>query len=637
MSLHSFYFNGDPYLSVLKGMYDALNSAEPLIKFIGAPGTGKTRLCEKLTQFMRKKGHQVHFFEQAFASPEELRYVLSETLQLPESQNLARTLEQRLAASAESTEGRVTLIFDKADKFTITTLLDIYRFAEIQSGSQRLLNIVLCGNNGLDQRLHSSPEFQSLLQQITHNFHLLAMTKELLNQFYLSFFAEVDMQGLQLSSDALNLAYRVSRGLPSIAADIAKAIGESRIGATEFPPVSKQEVAGFIEAHNLGDSGSLTQVLPSPNQRRLYAPVFVVLAVVSVAYLFQQDSSDDPAANQDNDVEVLRESLNRDEDGQLQSNSPFVAEEETQNTVSSRQVAPPITTRSGEDITNVAANSSGTVAETQAERDLEPTSQASPELQDSGLALVTAVERGISADQLVSPVFEDLESLANAIERAEAVGLSNSAAQAEQQIATPIDDTAPAPTAMAMVDELVSSPPSSAADDVAEPLISDTDISTSVASANSSPPISESRDENTINPAAAEAATTEELSADALNESQASRVKTPRDFIDDWVAAWQDQDVEAYLNAYHPQFIPRYQDSVSSWRRLRERNINRPDWIRLGLSELEVVAESAERIEVTFWLAYEASNYQDDTQKRLVLLEADGRWLIQEEVNLAVR
>ena len=114
MSLHSFYFNGDPYLSIIKGMYDALSSAEPLIKLVGAPGTGKTRLCEKVTQYMRKKGHQAYLFEQVFDSPEELHQALTATLQLPESHNLAKQMEERLSANANS---RVTLIFDNADKF----------------------------------------------------------------------------------------------------------------------------------------------------------------------------------------------------------------------------------------------------------------------------------------------------------------------------------------------------------------------------------------------------------------------------------------------------------------------------------------------------------------------------------------
>ena len=41
-------------------------------------------------------------------------------------------------------------------------------------------------------------------------------------------------------------------------------------------------------------------------------------------------------------------------------------------------------------------------------------------------------------------------------------------------------------------------------------------------------------------------------------------------FIAAWVDAWQAQSLGAYFSAYHAEFEPRYQDSVSAWRSSRE-------------------------------------------------------------------
>ena len=59
--------------------------------------------------------------------------------------------------------------------------------------------------------------------------------------------------------------------------------------------------------------------------------------------------------------------------------------------------------------------------------------------------------------------------------------------------------------------------------------------------------------------------------------------------------------------------------------------------IQLGMTEFEIIASTPQRIEVQFWLDYASATYKDSTQKKLILEEQDGRWLIVEEVNLQVR
>lgn len=110
-----------------------------------------------------------------------------------------------------------------------------------------------------------------------------------------------------------------------------------------------------------------------------------------------------------------------------------------------------------------------------------------------------------------------------------------------------------------------------------------------------------------------------------------------RDSIDRWLDAWANQDMEAYFASYDEEFEPRYDDSLSRWRRNRTRVITNADSIKLDLSELSVVAEDDNTVEVSFWLAYESPTYSDSTLKKLILSNASGRWLILEEINLQVR
>jgi uncharacterized membrane protein len=108
-------------------------------------------------------------------------------------------------------------------------------------------------------------------------------------------------------------------------------------------------------------------------------------------------------------------------------------------------------------------------------------------------------------------------------------------------------------------------------------------------------------------------------------------------FIAAWVDAWQAQSLGAYFSAYHAEFEPRYQDSVSAWRSSRERVIDNAGWIELELSDFQYIGEEAGVIEVHFWLNYRSPTYQDDTQKKLLLGREAGEWRILEEINLQVR
>jgi hypothetical protein len=108
-------------------------------------------------------------------------------------------------------------------------------------------------------------------------------------------------------------------------------------------------------------------------------------------------------------------------------------------------------------------------------------------------------------------------------------------------------------------------------------------------------------------------------------------------FIASWADAWQAQSLESYFSAYHAEFEPRYQDSVSAWRSSRERVIDNAGWIELELSDFQYIGEEAGVIEVHFWLNYRSPTYQDDTQKKLLLGREAGEWRILEEINLQVR
>lgn len=121
------------------------------------------------------------------------------------------------------------------------------------------------------------------------------------------------------------------------------------------------------------------------------------------------------------------------------------------------------------------------------------------------------------------------------------------------------------------------------------------------------------------------------------NATQELTVDAARLDIDLWLAAWQEQNLDAYFASYHANFVPRYHPSSQRWRQDRTRVINNARSMSLALAEYEILPSTPERLEVQFWLDYKSATYADSTQKKLVLGRQAGHWLILEEINLQVR
>ena len=111
---------------------------------------------------------------------------------------------------------------------------------------------------------------------------------------------------------------------------------------------------------------------------------------------------------------------------------------------------------------------------------------------------------------------------------------------------------------------------------------------------------------------------------------------TPEQTLQNWIAAWQARDVDAYFSFYYDEFFPSGFDSVSAWQENRRRNISNREWIEMQISELSIknIAESTK--ELQFWLSYQSPGYSDRTLKQVLMRQTDQGWLITQETNLEI-
>ena len=98
-----------------------------------------------------------------------------------------------------------------------------------------------------------------------------------------------------------------------------------------------------------------------------------------------------------------------------------------------------------------------------------------------------------------------------------------------------------------------------------------------------------------------------------------------------WAAAWAAKDVKAYLGYYAKGFKTPNGEARGDWEKGRALRINAPKKIEVGVESPKVSIKDDNSATVTFRQAYRSDHLKVSSTKTLVLIKADGRWLIQQE------
>lgn len=616
MSRQSFFYSESPYLQALQGLYKALSSSEALVRLTGLPKTGKSSLCEKLMLYMQHKNFRVVYFRYAVESPDMLRTLLARELDLPNAANFARMLED----VPQDGEGKsLILLFDDAHLLSYTTLLEIYRLMQVQSGAERKLNIVLCGEPLLDQRLNRRTELKTLAMHISHNFMLHPMTNAEIAGFMGAYMKKAGLPEIKLEPAALSYFCRATGGLPGATRTLCNALVTAQIGADEGRQVSKAGILKLVRQVQ----ETAADALPTATENRVSSqwavlgPVAVVVIGASIGTLYQQLLG----SAEVNSVTAVTESS-----AEVSAlDSPFA---ETPEAVADGATAD-VTVPAIEQTIPAPVIAAPAVAD-------EPIV-----ISDSDLVLVSAAERGVAEIEIVEPVFEEVTAVA-------APTIQQAAIAQPAEIAALPTNTAEVALLEEVEAEIASEiavvEPETDADADAEAVIETENASVETAALEPGAEVMLVAEVNVVqdnnapksDDVISTAATTEVI--EPPNDSvQLPEIAAVEVNLSDWMAAWQAQNLNGYFASYHPEFAPRYHPSRERWQADRSRVISNARSIILTMTEFEVLASTPDRVEVQFWLDYASATYKDSTQKRLILEELDGRWLIIEEVNLQVR
>lgn len=181
----SLFFKGAERGDVLEAVLYALNSGQGIIKVVGEVGSGKTMLSRMLINKMPDNAIFVYLLNPSIEA-EQVLYAIAYDLGLQvdpsdKSIQILHVLQQKLLEFYQ--EGKkVILVVDEAQQMPLKTLEEIRLLSNLETETEKLLQIVLFGQPELDEHI-DTPSVRQLRERITYSFYLSSLDWQIVDKY----------------------------------------------------------------------------------------------------------------------------------------------------------------------------------------------------------------------------------------------------------------------------------------------------------------------------------------------------------------------------------------------------------------------------------------------------------------------
>jgi MSHA biogenesis protein MshM len=168
-----FFFSGANRGATLDALLYAITAGEGMVKVTGEVGSGKTMLCRVLMERLPDTVETIYLAVPSLTRDEMLATIAAELDIDTTGANvtkLMRSLQEKLI-EIHSQGRQVVCLIDEAHAMPLATLEEIRLLSNLETGTDKLLQIVLFGQPELDEHL-ALPHMRQLKERITHSFSL---------------------------------------------------------------------------------------------------------------------------------------------------------------------------------------------------------------------------------------------------------------------------------------------------------------------------------------------------------------------------------------------------------------------------------------------------------------------------------
>lgn len=211
-----FFFGGGNRGPILEALIYAITQGEGIVKVTGEVGSGKTMLCSMLQTRLPENVETVYLANPS-VSAEEILHAIAFELQLDVARDASRLAVMHAIQNhllQRHGEGkRVVLFVEESQGMPIATLEEIRLLSNLETKSDKLLQIVLFGQPELDDNLRQN-QIRQLKERITHSFRLEPLTAPETREYLMFRLRAAGYRGPDLFSDAIiREITRISGGL----------------------------------------------------------------------------------------------------------------------------------------------------------------------------------------------------------------------------------------------------------------------------------------------------------------------------------------------------------------------------------------------------------------------------------------
>ncbi len=299
-----FNMNPDPrYLFLTRHTEEALacltygiQSRKGFVLLTGEVGTGKTTLVNKLLEWLRFQQVATAFvFNSRLNTPQFLDYMMADFGIPCESKTKSQILLKLYSWLLDRYRAGETavLIVDEAQNLSDEVLEEIRMLTNLETFTEKLLQIVLVGQPELEHRL-KQPQLRQLRQRVALRSRTHAFTPEETKAYIVQRLRIAGSNGQEIfNTDSLAAIHRYSGGIPRIInllcehCLVSAFVDQQKVIA----PTVVDSVAGEFDLADAG-AGSIAAIPPAPIQQKL-EPVEALRLLTSFADRLRQEVNKD--------------------------------------------------------------------------------------------------------------------------------------------------------------------------------------------------------------------------------------------------------------------------------------------------------------------------------------------------------